>query len=37
MYKNLIKPITNKALKHHWIRNDMPLKSKLSDFKKGGD
>ena len=37
MYKNFIKPITNKALKHLWIRNDLPLKSKLSDLKKGGD
>ena len=34
---SFIKPITNKALKHHWIRNDFPLKSKRSDFKKGED
>ena len=34
---SFIKPITNKALKHHWIRNDLPLKSRCSDFKKGGD
>ena len=32
---SFIKTITNKALKHHWIRNDLPLKSKRSDFKKG--
>ena len=32
-----IKPITNKALKHHWIRNNLPLKSRRSDFKKGVD
>ena len=34
---SFIKLITNKALKHHWIRNDFPLKSKRSDFKKGED
>ena len=37
MYKNFIKPITNQSLKNLWIRNDLPLKSKLSDLKKGGD
>ena len=37
MYKIFIKPVTNKAFKHHWIRNDFPLKSKRTDFKNGAD